>query len=357
MAVEKPKRRRGKKDSSIQNITKNEKNSSNDVSHYKAHKTPLINPSEESSSLWYDWGTTLPGRNDSIYNMKVSSNKRQSPELYRKYRSLADEIYRVENSLTGAPGGKAGADERWVENTMKKGTLKDRIAATSVLISTDPIHKLSALDRLLTMAGCLDSGQANSRVAQMAAEALEDLFLNTLLPPGRTLLRLDERPLHLYEPSSGKSLSPRILLLWRFEENLKEKYAAFINDYLAMTLKEGMDLNKIFALRTSGSMLRSIPEGEVQLLSLMVNKLGDPSRKVAAAAGHELRRVLEEHEAMQEVAAREVSTTLHISFEDVKFDALHQCIYSLGAAIGTQTSIISACLIQLHCFLKSTSSA
>lgn len=61
---------------------------------------------------------------------------------------------------------------------MKRGTLKDRIAAMSVIVSTNPVHKLYALDGLLQFAA-----NPNARMAQMAAEALEDLFLSTLLPP------------------------------------------------------------------------------------------------------------------------------------------------------------------------------
>ena len=258
--------------------------------------------------MWYEWGKNVPGRDDSSCALDPLLTSTQKSLLAKKYRSLADEIFRVEVGLTGSSssGIKARSDDRWVENTMKKGTLKDRIAATSVLVSTDPIHKLSALDSLLGMAGCSDSGQSNSRVAQMAAEALEDLFLNTLLPPGRKLWTLEQRPLSSYESPSTKTLSPRVLLLWRFEEILKEKYLSFLNGYLVATLRDGMDLNKTFALRIAGTMLRSTPEGEAQLLTMMVNKLGDPGRKIAASAGHELRRVLDEHENMQEIAAREV---------------------------------------------------
>jgi hypothetical protein len=54
----------------------------------------------------------------------------------------------------------------------------------------------------------------------MAAEALEDLFLNTLLPPGRKLLNLDQRPLAVYEVSFQEDcLSPRVLLLWSIRRN------------------------------------------------------------------------------------------------------------------------------------------
>jgi ribosome biogenesis protein MAK21 len=73
------------------------------------------------------------------------------------------------------------------------------------------------------------------------------------------------------------------------------------------TLKDGMEMSKISALRTTSTLLRSTPEGEKQLLGMLVNKLGDPSKKIAAAAGHELRRVLEKHANMQVVIAREVS--------------------------------------------------
>lgn len=314
MVIEKQTRRRGEKGNSRSRLDGSVKEGSNGASGYKPHLTPLISSADETSQMWYEWGRNVPGRDDTSCDLDPSLTTLQKSLLAKKYRSLADEIFRVETSLTGSgsssSGTKARSDERWVENTMKKGTLKDRIAATSVLVSTDPIHKLSALDSLLGMAGCADSGQSNSRVAQMAAEALEDLFLNTLLPPGRKLLTLEQRPLALYELSSTKTstktLSPRVLLLWRFEEILKERYQSFLSGYLAATLRDGMDLNKTFALRTAGTMLRSTPEGEAQLLTMMVNKLGDPGRKIAASAGHELRRVLDEHENMQEIAAREV---------------------------------------------------
>lgn len=316
MVIEKQTRRRGKKGNDRSRLDGSVKEGSNGASGYKPHLTPLISSADETSQLWYEWGRNVPGRDDTSCDLDPSLTGLQKSLLAKKYRSLADEIFRVEISLTGSgsSGIKARSDERWVENTMKKGTLKDRIAATSVLVSTDPIHKLSALDSLLGMAGCADSGQSNSRVAQMAAEALEDLFLNTLLPPGRKLLTLEQRPLALYELSSTKTLSPRVLLLWRFEEILKERYQSFLSGYLAATLRDGMDLNKTFALRIAGTMLRSTPEGEAQLLTMMVNKLGDPGRKIAASSGHELRRVLDEHEKMQEIVAREVSPLKFLHF-------------------------------------------
>lgn len=347
--------RRGKTSDGRHKASVKVKEYASGASGYKPHNTLLINPIDEPSPMWYDYGKNLAGRDSSIFDLETPLTNSECSSLAKKYRSLADEVYRVELSLiNSSPGGKAGSDERWVENTMKKGTLKDRIAATSVLVSTDPIHKLSALDSLLGMAGCSDSCPSNSRVAQMAAEALEDLFLNTLLPPGRKLLNLDQRPLAMYETFSKKTLSPRLLLLWRFEEILKAKYQSFVNGYLVSTLRDGMDLNKTFALRTAGTLLRSTPEGEAQLLVMMVNKLGDPGRKIAASAAHELRRVLEEHENMQEVAAREVCGTLlsNIEFQNAKADTS-----TTGATTRAQTTPVSQSLVQLYCFPESAKAA
>ena len=308
--TEKPRRRRGRKgDSGKGKEARGDKSlkPGDSVKSYKPHNSCLVDLEGES---WHDVASGIKGCDDTIYTDPPSDSRdSNSRAMVEKYRSLANEIYKTELQVAAhGSNTKRGSDEQWVENTMKRGTLKDRIAATTVVVSTDPVHKLHALDSLLQMAGCSDAGQTNSRVAQMSAEALEDLFLNNLLPSHRKLFGLEQRPLYRYETDAKKTLSPRILLLWRYEEMIKEKFHLFLNRYLVATLKDGMELSKIIALRTAGSLLRSVPEGESQLLNMMVNKLGDPGKKIASAAGHELRRVLEQHRNMQIVVAREVST-------------------------------------------------
>ena len=300
---EKARRRRGRKGEGSVTQSKKPIGKKIDNSHgsaSKVSKTLLIQLTNDAPT-WYQCGRQTPGRDDTITTDPPSPSDPKIFQLISRYRTEAEEIYRREVQLFGNDGS---ADERWVENTMKRGTLKDRIAAMSVIVSTNPVHKLYALDGLLQMAGC-SGGQTNARMAQMAAEALEDLFLNTLLPPKRKLLSLDQRPLYRYE--GQKMLSPRILLLWRYEEMIKEKYQLFLQHYLMQTLKDGMEMAKLSALRSAGTLLQSSPEGEVELLSMIVNKLGDPLKKIAAASGHELRRVLERHANMQVVIAREVS--------------------------------------------------
>ena len=309
--------------------TKRERGASSS-SNQQLQNSLLIELDDETPS-WYSYGQKYPGRNATISSVESGGgqqkqdrkqNTKNTREMVARYRSLGDDIYQREIQLFKTSSAGASSDEKWVESTIKRGTLKDRIAAISVVVNTDPIHKFQNLDGLMSMASGPSS--TNARVAQLAAEALEDLFVNTFLPPDRKMLTLAQRPLYLYEhcdddqvspsPSNKeknkknkttkKTLSPRILLLWRFEEMVKEKYHQFLRDHLVSTLREGLEVQKIAALRTATILLRSVPEGENVLLDMTVNKLGDPTKKVAAAAGYELRKVLRQHPAMLNVVAR-----------------------------------------------------
>jgi len=61
---------------------------------------------------------------------------------------------------------------------------------------------------------------------------------------------------------------------------------------------------------------------------MMVNKLGDPDKKTASAAGHQLRNVLQQHPNMQIVIAREVQQLAHRPHLSPR--ALYNCIVFLN---------------------------
>jgi ribosome biogenesis protein MAK21 len=207
------------------------------------------------------------------------------------------------------------------------------------------------------------ASQTNERVANMGAEALTDLFSSTLLPTNRKLVGLESRPLYQYEESQDsnqakKTISPRILLLWRYEEIMRNKYAAFLTQYLGKTLSQtstsAESLSKVNALRTACQLLKEIPEGEQMLLSLVVNKVGDPTKKIASAAGHELRKMLDVHPNMTAIIAREVSSVtmlmklLHMVISDA--DMMLKCNLPPGSTIGTSTKSIFEGIVQLYYF-------
>jgi len=61
---------------------------------------------------------------------------------------------------------------------------------------------------------------------------------------------------------------------------------------------------------------------------MIVNKIGDPVRKIASAAGHQLRMILEEHPVMVNVVAREVQQLAHRPHLSPR--ALYNCIIFLN---------------------------
>ena len=62
------------------------------------------------------------------------------------------------------------------------------------------------------------------------------------------------------------------------------RYGAFVAA-LEEGSRDNLDWVKERALRAAADLLKAKPEAEAQLLSLLVNKLGDPSRKLASRVG------------------------------------------------------------------------
>lgn len=53
-------------------------------------------------------------------------------------------------------------------------------------------------------------------------------------------------------------------------------------------------------------MLVRKPEGEAKLLGALVNKLGDPNRRIASKSGYLMAQLLLQHPVMKPIVAREV---------------------------------------------------
>jgi len=92
------------------------------------------------------------------------------------------------------------------------------------------------------------------------------------------------------------------------------RYAAFVGG-LEEASRDNLDFLKNKALRAAAELLRAKPEAEARLLAALVNKLGDPSRKLASKArapgrrgcrflAARARRALREAGAGQEVVLR-----------------------------------------------------
>jgi len=75
---------------------------------------------------------------------------------------------------------------------------------------------------------------------------------------------------------------------------------------LEVLSRDNLEFVKDRAIKTAYDLLVSRPEQEGPLLSLLVNKLGDPERKLASKVGYLLTKLLAQHPAMKIVVVREV---------------------------------------------------
>lgn len=197
------------------------------------------------------------------------------------------------------------SEQSWMRSIMAKGTGKDKIAAFTLMVQEKPLYNMSALQSLI---GLVKPGK---KECLACIDTLVELFISDLLPPETKLKRFTQRPLSMLEElSSGNPAGRRRrLILWFFEDQLKDVYREFI-DSLRTIAAEAVEANKEKAVKAMAALLEAHPEQEAVLLSNIVNKMGDPSKKVASKAMHSLTQVLAKHPNMKGVIMDEVEKLL-----------------------------------------------
>lgn len=137
--------------------------------------------------------------------------------------------------------------------------------------------------------------------------------MNALLPPNRKLISFalrgaDWKSLKKND-SVDKSTKDQIYAYWHIETVIKDQYSEFLRNVQG-AIQGTQDSKKGQAIICSAKLLSYAPEKEQMLLSMVVNKLGDPSRVVASKALHQLIDVSHKHPAMCGVMTNETEKIL-----------------------------------------------
>lgn len=198
------------------------------------------------------------------------------------------------------------SDYQWIKTVLSKGTASDKVAAYTVLIQDNPIYNLKTIQDLV---GMVKVGKKNDCL--IVIQTLSELFLSDLLKPDQKLKLFYERPLsQLTQLTSGNIVTrKRRLILWYFEDQLKETYSNFVKA-LATAAHDSVDATKEKAINAMYVMLAGHPEQEKNLLVNIVNKLGDPSQKVASKTIYCLGQLLYKHPNMKLVVLMEIEKLL-----------------------------------------------
>lgn len=239
----------------------------------------------------------------------IPEDKNASPVTEQVLIELKDEAKKCHDAEVAnynIKNSKTNTNYQWMKTIMNSGTVSDKIAAHIVAIQDNPVCNLETLRNLVNM---VKVGKKKECLTVM--ESLTELFLFDLLRPDSKLQPFHTKPLStINDLSSGNAIKRRkILSLWYFEDQLKEIYTQFVQA-LNKTAQDTVENNKEKSITAMFKLLSGNPEQEKNLLVYIINKLGDPSQKVASKAIYCLSQLLFKHPNMQEVVLKEVEKLL-----------------------------------------------
>lgn len=216
-----------------------------------------------------------------------------------------------------------------------------------MLVQTNPLPNIAALESLITLTKL--SNKTNIDVF----DVVTDLFINSLLPPHRKLFPLANRGNDwkvLKNKTLDKATKDQIYAHWHYESELRDQFYGYLLN-LQASLQNGKEVNKTKAIIAATKLLKGCPEREAFLLTVLVNKFGDPDKKIASKATYNLRQVLLTHPNMAHVMVLE--TEKLIFRNNITELAQHYGIGFLSLIAPIANATTSQKLIDIcFCFFK-----
>lgn len=216
-------------------------------------------------------------------------------------RKLLDEENEMFKSIQ-----QTSSSQSFYNTVVASGTLSDKISALTLAVQESPIHNVKALETLIGLAKKRSRSQAID-----VLRSLKDLFAQgSLLPSNRKLYPFSAQPALIAAFKNVSSwrtgnrlpsgLEEKHLIVWMFEDWLKEQYFEIMK-ILEVWCNDEIEFSKSKAISFVYELLKEKPEQESNLLRLLINKLGDPVKKIASQTSYLLMQLLGAHPAMKGV--------------------------------------------------------
>ncbi|KAJ1979707.1 RNA-binding ribosome biosynthesis protein mak21 [Dimargaris xerosporica] len=202
----------------------------------------------------------------------------------------AEKLYLAEAEVFQRKPTIGPSDQKFIRTMLDSGTANDKVSALTLLIRESPLHAFKSFEHLFSLAG-----KSNRREAVSAVASLKDLFISSVLPQ-RKLRYFRDQPL------GHPDAQPIHLVYWYYEDQLKKKHFQFIQILESLTF-DTVPRMKRLSLTYTYDLLNGTPEGEENLLRLLVYKLGDVHNAVQASASNHLLNLVTNHPNMKLVVA------------------------------------------------------
>ena len=258
-----------------------------------------------------DWHATQLPQVDNSEEDKVHL----SPDLSSRIHEYAMSLLEQENEIYASKHLGSNSSRRFLSTIMSSGTLSDKVSALTLVIQESPLHNMKAFESLIGLARKRSRGQAIT-----ALGALKDLLADgTLLPSERRLRAFRLQPAlsvrfvghqqWRQDDRIPNSLNISHLLCWAYESWLKDRYFEIL-EILETWCNDEVQYARARAVGYVFELLREKPEQESNLLRLLVNKLGDPDRKLASKTSFLLLQLQTTHPLMKQTIFSAIESEL-----------------------------------------------
>lgn len=210
----------------------------------------------------------------------------------------------------------ASSSYKFYSTIMTTGTLSDKISALTLAVQESPLHNTKSLENLVAL------GKKRSRAqAVEVLRSLKDMFAQgTLLPSDRRLRSFANQPAFIaaFQDAGSKwtegaplpgGLKNSHLIVWAYEHFLKDQYFEVLK-ILEVWCNDEIEFSRSRAVSYVFELLKEKPEQEANLLRLLVNKLGDTSKKIASRASYLLLQLEQSHPLMKPTIIKAVEEVL-----------------------------------------------
>ncbi|KAL2819005.1 CBF/Mak21 family-domain-containing protein [Aspergillus cavernicola] len=234
----------------------------------------------------------------------------------RVYNHAVSLLEQENKKYSDAQQASASSSYKFYSTIMTSGTLSDKVSALTLAVQESPLHNSKSLENLVTL------GKKRSRAqAVEVLRSLKDMFAQgTLLPGDRRLRSFSNQPglVAAFQGVGNKwsegaalpgGLQNSHLIVWAFEHFLKEQYFETIK-ILEVWCNDEIEFSRSRAVSYVYELLKEKPEQEANLLRLLVNKLGDNSKKIASRASYLLLQLGQAHPLMKPTIIKSVEEVL-----------------------------------------------
>lgn len=224
------------------------------------------------------------------------------------------------------------------------GTFRDKLAAHVLRCMESPAHSLRNLNSIILMI----SPKAKNEFEE-ALDSVQKLLDSTLLPGKRVARKFEDHKFSCLVPllASNREQAEKQLALWYFEDQLLCAFQRLVSQ-LAQVTSYTVDNTKIVGIKSLVNLVITHPGQNTEIvLEAIINKLGDPSRKVASQTMYSLHRFLQRCPHMKNMVVNLVEILLYRPNVTPKTQYYSLC-YLKDIIFGSNDSKLAAKLLKLY---------